>query len=78
MDANANRHAVNIGSGRARLPETPQFDGIMFGPGMTTTAREALSLDTGDAGLVVFDNVLAALVLFDGTDWINLDGTALA
>lgn len=29
-------------------------------------------------GQILYDSVLKKMILFNGTDWVNLDGTALA
>ena len=44
----------------------------------TTTVRTGLSLSSSDAGLQYYDSTLKKYVLWNGTAWTNLDGTALA
>lgn len=73
-------YATNQGSGRYRLPARLGKDRINSDwsafPSKTTTQRDAL---TGHpAGAVVFDSTLGKLVLWNGTEWRNLDGTALS
>lgn len=69
--SNENRGTL-IGSGRVRMPKRHQYEKV------TTTQRNALTLGTVGEGTVVYDSTLKALVLWNGTGWTNLDGSALA
>lgn len=90
MAYNANDDGVMRGSGRVRLPSrlrTANFAATVLAVlsgnptkfySRTTTQRNALSLGTGGAGSVVFDSTLGYLILWNGTAWVNLDGTAIS
>ena len=43
-----------------------------------TTTRTALTLTSANAGLKYYDTTLKKYVLWNGTAWTNLDGTALS
>lgn len=82
MAIDKDTYATNQGSGRYRLPARLGKDRINADydkfVSKTTTQRNALSLGSGGAGAVVFDSTLGKLVLWNGTAWRNLDGTALS
>lgn len=82
MAADPEAYGKPIGSGRVRLPArlgkdriSPDFTKFVK---KTTTQRNALALGTAGEGSVVYDDTLNKLVLWNGTTWTNLDGTALA
>ena len=43
-----------------------------------TNTRTAMSLDTRNEGLIFYDTTLHKYVLWNGTAWVNMDGTALS
>lgn len=74
--------AVPVGSGRVRLParlSKTQLgpDGYRL-PKKTTTQRNALSLGTAGEGTVLYDDTLNKAILWNGTTWVNMDGTTIA
>ena len=44
-------------------------------PPWSTAGRPTL---TGQQGTVIYDNDLGKLILWNGTAWVNVDGTALS
>lgn len=63
-------------SGGDRNALLSQGDGLGL-PKLTTTQRLALSLTTGDAGLMVFDNTLSVPFWWNGTAWVTFTGGAI-
>lgn len=51
------------------------FGGFVRFPLYSTADRPTL---TGRYGSVIYDGDLAKLILWNGTDWVNLDGTPLS
>lgn len=49
----------------------------MFPQKGTTEKRPTSALDTSNAGVTYFDTTLGKMIAWNGTAWINLDGTAL-
>lgn len=67
-----------IGStGRHGLSATggATFGGFVRFPVYNTVNRPTL---TGETGSVIYDGGLGKLILWNGTAWVNLDGTALS
>ena len=46
--------------------------------GSYTTAARPVEVGAYNAGSVIYDSTLGKLILWNGTAWINLDGTALS
>lgn len=51
------------------------FGGYVQFPTYPTVARPTVS---GQVGAVIYDSTLGKLILWNGTAWVNLDGTALS
>ena len=92
MAYSADDSVVTTGSGRSRLPARLRAANfvatvaaaVLASPkglqlkSYTTAARDALTMVAGDKGTLVFDDDLDQVILWDGTAWVNADGTALA
>ena len=61
------RHILSS-SGGASFSDYVKF------PTYSSAERPTLS---GQVGAVIYDTTLAKLILYNGTDWVNLDGTSL-
>ena len=69
--------SLTIGYGKHNLSSSrgASFGGFVRFPVYSTANRPTL---TGENGSVIYDADLAKLILWNGTAWVNLDGTALS
>ena len=69
--------SLTIGIGRHNLSSSggARFGGFVRFPLYSIANRPTL---TGEIGSVIYDTDLAKLILWNGTAWVNLDGTALS
>ena len=62
------KHILNVDAGA-------RFSNYVVFPTHSTANRPILS---GQRGAVIYDSDLDKLILWNGTAWVNLDGTALS
>lgn len=76
-DALAVSGNLTIGNGRHTLSATggALFGGFVMFPNYSTANRPTIS---GVIGVVIYDSDLKKTILWNGTTWVNLDGTALS
>lgn len=72
-------NTIKLGAGNSSITaaksiQLPQIGG-MFGPRMTTTARQALSLNASHDGLEVYDLTLHKKTFWNSTAWEIVDST---
>ena len=66
--------AYELGLALSRLNKFKELSGIENG---TSTQRPVLNDFRNSIGQTYYDRILGKLILFNGTDWVNLDGTSL-
>ena len=68
--------SLTIGHGKHNLSVTggASFSGFVIFPSYSSAERPTLS---GQVGAVIYDSTLGKLILWNGTAWVNLDGTSL-
>lgn len=68
--------SITVGHGRHQLSATggASFMGFVKFPGVTSGTRPNV---TGLHGVVIYDATLGKLILWNGTTWVNIDGTSL-
>ena len=68
---------LTVANGRHNLSSAAgaSFGGYVRFPTWSSATRPTI---TGEQGSVIYDNDLAKLILWNGTAWVNLDGTPLS